>query len=147
MKHGVSRQTLVFVAGIVWIIAGINILRIGVLTWLDVSYLSHSYLFRACEAIVIFLLFFNFVFKKLFYKHTRRIEQKQDSNCPFAFFDAKGWIIMVFMITFGILARKFHWLPDTFISVFYVGLSSALVITGILFLVYWWRRRKQTASL
>lgn len=138
MKYGVSRQVLIYIAGVVWVIAGINILRIGVVTWLDTS---HFELIRVCEAIVVFLLFFNFVFKKLFYKHTRRIEQKQDRNCPFAFFDAKGWVIMTVMITFGILARKFHWLPDSFISFFYVGLSCALTITGILFLVYGWKRK------
>lgn len=140
MRYGVSRQVLVFIAGMVWIIAGINILRIGVITWIDVY---HYQLFRICEAIIVFLLFFNLVFKKLFYKHTKRIEQKRDKNCPFSFFDIKGWIIMVVMIAFGIVARRFHLLPDSFISVFYTGLSSALIITGVLFLIYWWRRRSR----
>lgn len=139
MKNGVSRQTLVFVAGIMWIIAGINVLRIGIMAW---GYVSPFQLFPVCEAIVVFLLFFNFVFKRLFYKHTKRIEQKRDENCPFAFFDVKGWIIMGVMVTFGMLARKFHWLSDSFISVFYVGLSSALIFTGIWFLVYWWKKKK-----
>ena len=41
---------------------------------------------------------------------------------------------MIFMITFGITIRHFHLLPNSFISVFYTGLSSALIITGLLFL-------------
>lgn len=139
MKYGVSRNTLLTTAGVVWVIAGINILRIGILTWMDVSY---SPLLRVCEAIAIFWVFFNFIFKRLFYKHTRRIEQKQDKNCPFAFFDTKSWVIMVVMITFGILARKLHWLPDTFISFFYVGLSTALIVTGVWFLIYAYRRKR-----
>ena len=133
MRYGVGRKTLVFIAGCVWIIAGINILKIGILTWMSVE---HFQLFQVCEAIVVFLLFFNFVFKKLFYKHTKRIEQKQDKSCPFSFFDVKGWIIMVVMITGGVLVRKFQLLPNAFISVFYVGLSMALIITGVLFLRY-----------
>ena len=138
MRYGVNRQFLVFMAGVVWILAGVNILRIGIMTWINISSFQ---LFRVCEAIVVFLLFFNFVFKKLFYKHTKRIEQKKDKSCPFAFFDVKGWIIMAVMITVGILVRKFQLLPSTFISVFYVGLSSALIITGVLFLGYGWKRR------
>lgn len=122
MRYGVNRQFLMFMAGVVWILAGVNILCIGIMTWINISSFQ---LFRVCEAIVVFLLFFNFVFKKLFYKHTRRIEQKKDKSCPFAFFDVKGWIIMAVMITVGILVRKFQLLPNTFISVFYVGLSSA----------------------
>lgn len=140
MKYGVNRQVLLITAGIVWIIAGANILRIGVTTWLNNT---QGWLFKSCEATVVFLLFFILVFRGLYYKHTRRIEQKKnEKNCPFAFFDAKGWIIMTFMISVGITVRTFHLLPDSFISVFYTGLALALIVTGVLFLVYWWKRRQ-----
>lgn len=144
MKYGVNRQALLITAGIVWIIAGANILRIGITTWLTNT---QGWLFKSCEATVVFLLFFILVFRGLYYKHTRRIEQKKnEKNCPFAFFDAKGWIIMTFMIAIGITVRTFHLLPDSFISVFYTGLALALIVTGILFLVYWWKRRKNFAT-
>ena len=121
MKYGVNRQVLLITAGIVWIIAGANLLRIGIVTWLNDSR----------------------VFRKLYYKHTRRIEQKKkEKNCPFSFFDAKGWIVMCFMIAMGITIRSLHLLPDTFISVFYTGLSLALMFTGVLFIRYWWCRRQ-----
>lgn len=130
-KFGVSRRVLLFIAGGLWIIAGINILRIGVITWLDTS---QYWLFKVAETIVVFLLFFFLVFRRLFQKYTLRISQKKEKSCPFSFFDIKGWIMMTFMITLGILVRKFHWLPDSFISVFYIGLSIALALTGCLFI-------------
>lgn len=140
MKYGVSRQVLLILAGVVWIIAGVNILRIGIITW-HVN--TEIWLFKVCEATVVFLLFFILVFRKLYYKHTKRIEAKRcDNNCPFAFFDIKGWIIMAVMITIGIVVRVFHLLPDSFISVFYTGLSIALIYTGVLFVRYWWHKRK-----
>ena len=37
MKYGVNRQVLLITAGIVWIVAGANILRIGIVTWLNDS--------------------------------------------------------------------------------------------------------------
>ena len=113
MEFRVNRRTLLLIAGCVWIIAGINILRIGIITWLN----------------------FQFVFRRLFVKHSERISQKGEKNCPFSFFDVKGWIVMIFMITFGVTIRHFQLLPNSFISVFYTGLSSALIITGILFLI------------
>lgn len=117
MKYGVNRKVLLITAGVVWIIAGVNILRIGIMTWLTDS---QYWLFKIGEATVVFLLFFLFVFKRLYYKHTKRIgEKKKEKNCPFSFFDVKGWIIMVFMITFGVTMRSFQILPDAFISVFY----------------------------
>ena len=140
MKYGVNRKELLITAGIVWMAAGANILRIGIVTWLTDS---QYWLFKIGEATVVFLLFFLLVFKKLYYKHTKRIEQKKkEKNCPFSFFDVKGWIVMVFMITFGITIRSFHLLPDAFISVFYTGLSLALMSTGVLFIRYWWVSRK-----
>ena len=140
MKYGVNRKVLLITAGIVWMAAGANILRIGIVTWLTDS---QYWLFKIGEATVVFLLFFLLVFKKLSYKHTKRIEQKKkEKNCPFSFFDVKGWIVMVFMITFGITIRSFHLLPDAFISVFYTGLSLALMSTGVLFIRYWWVSRK-----
>ena len=140
MKYGVNRKVLLITAGIVWMAAGANILRIGIVTWLTDS---QYWLFKIGEATVVFLLFFLLVFKKLYYKHTKRIEQKKkEKNCPFSFFDVKGWIVMVFMITFGITIRSFHLLPDAFISVFYTGLSLALMSTGVLCIRYWWVSRK-----
>lgn len=138
MKFGVHKRTLLFIAGAVWVIAGVNILRIGILTWLSDA---HLWLFKIGEATIVFLLFFIFVFKKLFAKNTERIKNKAEKSCPFSFFDKKGWIIMVFMMTLGITVREFHLLPNGFISVFYTGLSSALIITGILFLHQGWKER------
>ena len=140
MKYGVNRQILLIIAGTVWIIAGGNILRIGIVTCMNNS---HDWMFKIGEATIVFLLFFVLIFKRLYYKHTRRIEQKKETrNCPFPFFDVKSWIIMIFMISLGITIRSFHLLPESFISVFYTGLSIALILTGILFIRYWWLKRK-----
>lgn len=138
-KFRVTRQVLVLSAGIVWIVAGVNILRIGILAWqADVPVT----LYKLGEATAVFLLFFNLVFKKLYYKHTDRIARKEQGGCPFSFFDVKGWLIMAFMITFGVTIRRFNLLPDSFISVFYTGLSTALIVTGALFLRYWYRSHR-----
>ena len=124
MKYGVTKNTLVITAGIVWLLAGINILRIGISCWINDS---HYWFFKICEATIVFLLFFGLIFHKLYKKHTHRISQKKSKNCPFSFFDVKGWIIMGFMITIGILTRTLHVLPEAFIAVFYTGLSVALI--------------------
>ena len=87
MKYGVNKQILLITAGAVWITAGINILRIGIITWLNNS---QDWMFKIGEATVVFLLFFVLIFKRLYYKHTRRIDEKKKTrNCPFSFFDVK----------------------------------------------------------
>ena len=143
MKYGVNRQILLITAGAVWIIAGANILRIGIVTWLNTS---QDWMFKIGEATVVFLLFFVLVFRRLYYKHTQRIEQKKERrNCPFSFFDVKSWITMIFMISLGITIRSFHLLPETFISVSIPDYPSPHPDRGA-FIRYWWIRRKTFAS-
>ncbi len=130
MKFKVSNRQLLLIAGMVWIVAGANILRIGILTWLADS---QYWLFKIGETTIVFLIFFNLIFRRLYIKHTDRICKKANNNHLLSFFDLKGWIIMIFMITLGVTVRRFQLLPNSFISVFYTGLSTALIITGILF--------------
>jgi hypothetical protein len=130
MSFKVNNRALLLIAGIVWIVAGANILRIGILTWLVDS---QDWVLKVGDASVVFLIFYNFIFKKLYNKHSKRICEKTSSSCPFSFFDVKGWIIMFFMISLGVTVRKFQLMPESFISVFYTGLSIALIITGFLF--------------
>ena len=49
MKYGVNRKVLLITAGIVWMAAGANILRIGIVTWLTDS---QYWLFKIGEATV-----------------------------------------------------------------------------------------------
>ena len=96
MKYGVSSNTLLLTAGIVWLVAGINILRIGISCWITDA---HYWLLKVCEASLIFLLFFCIVFHKLYRKHAQRITAgNPNKRCPFSFFDVKGWLVMAFMI-------------------------------------------------
>lgn len=141
MKYGVSRNTLLKTAGLIWLIAGLNILRIGLECWTHDT--AHQLPFKIGETTLVFILFAGVIFQKIYRKHTRRISGKGEKNCPFAFFDAKGWIIMAFMISVGYTVRKFQLLPETAIGVFYTGLSLALMLTGIRFILF---RSKQTSS-
>ena len=139
----VNSRVLLLIAGLVWITAGANVLRVGIEAWRSGG---PSWPFGAAAAAAVFLLFYLFVFKRLYFRHANRIESKEGRSCPFSFFDVKSWITMIFMISLGITIRSFHLLPETFISVFYTGLSIALILTGVLFIRYWWIRRKTFAS-
>lgn len=125
----VKKENLLFIASIVWIIAGGNVLKIGIESYLP--FFSIPYLLLSA---LIFYLFWTKVFYKLVQKHTYRILQyKEEKQWFIKFFDLKSFLIMFFMITGGILIRVFHLLPESFIAVFYSGLGSALLLAGIVF--------------
>lgn len=87
MRWRVSRRTLLLIAGLVWIIAGANILRIGIITWVDDQ---RELVVQTGEAIVVFLLFFSLIFRRLYNKHTARIGQKADLQLPIFILRRKG---------------------------------------------------------
>ncbi|MCQ4636987.1 hypothetical protein NE619_09610 [Anaerovorax odorimutans] len=125
----VKKYNLLLIACFVWLIAGINILRIGVET-----YHGYGTALNLSLSAVVFALFWFMVFYRLTKKHTQRIHSYEEERQFFLkFFDVKSFIIMAFMMTFGILIRTLSLMPDRFIAVFYTGLGTALAMAGVLF--------------
>ena len=127
------KKGLVLVAGLVWLAAGINIFRLGapdmVGGWV---YPPLSLL----GALAVFLLFFLCIFRKLIRRHTARILAYSQARVLFLrFFDAKSYLLMAFMMTFGILLRRSHLVPPLYLGPFYVGLGASLMGAGAGFLI------------
>lgn len=113
----VKKRTLLLIASLVWTVAGINVLRIGILEF----------------SVVVFTVFQIFIFGRLVKKHTKRINAYTEPQLFIKFFDVKSFIIMAVMITGGILIRVLKLVPNEFIAVFYTGLGASLTMAGILF--------------
>ncbi|WP_312694466.1 hypothetical protein [Caproiciproducens sp.] len=125
----VQKKYLLLIAGIVWGIAGFNILRIGVM-----AYSGYLSALNVIISIVVFALFRALIFSKMVRKHTIRIKGYPDEKQFFLrFFDIKAFCIMAFMITFGVGLRMSGICPDVFIAVFYSGLGASLFTAGVLF--------------
>lgn len=125
----VKKHHLLFLACVVWMIAGFNVLKIGV-----EAYKPYQTMLNYSLSILVFLVFWFMVFYKLTVKHTTRIQgYEEEKQLFYKFFDLKSFLIMAFMISFGITIRTFHLLPERFIAVFYTGLGAALFLAGVLF--------------
>lgn len=123
-------KTLLIVAGAVWTIAGANVAHIGIATWKDAT---QSPWIMASETILVFLLFFGVIFRKVYLRNSARISAMQKPGHILSFFDRRGWIIMGGMIALGLVVRKFELAPPAFIATFYIGLGTALLLTGLRF--------------
>ena len=131
----IKNKYLLLIAAIVWLIAGFNVLKIGVET-----YINYVTVINLLLSLVVFLTFWIMVFSKLVKKHTLRISSyESEKQWFYLFFDLKSFIIMAIMMTMGIVIRYYALLPDVFIAVFYTGLGSALALAGILFMVNFMR--------
>lgn len=124
----VKKRTLLLIAGIVWLIAGFNVARLGVLSYFAIE--SRWYLYLL--SIVVFMLF-GAMFFKMSQKHTRRILNYEDYKLFWNFFDLKAYIIMACMMGGGIGFRAAGIFPDIFVAFFYFGLGCALDLAGVVF--------------
>ena len=140
----VHKNTLILIAGIVWAIAGFNIVRIGL-----VAYQGSFTWWRGLLSIAVYAAFQVFVFGKMVKKHTDRIQRYEEERQNFfRFFDTKSYLIMAFMMTLGIGLRVSGPVPNTFIAFFYTGLGASLLTAGVLFLISYARvlRESRTAG-
>lgn len=128
----VKKQTLLAVAGCVWMIAGFNVARLGILSYRN--FLSVSVIHILLSVLVFGV--FGLMFYKMSIKHTKRIKGYKEEFRPiWHFFDIKAYCIMAVMMGGGIWLRSSGLVPDVFIAVFYTGLGCALTLAGILFWV------------
>ena len=124
----VKKRTLLLIAGIVWLIAGFNVARLGVLSYKLIE--GKWYLYGL--SMLVFLLF-GAMFYKMSMKHTKRIIG-YGSHRPFwHFFDIKAYLIMACMMGGGIGFRAAGIFPDIFVAFFYSGLGCGLALAGVLF--------------
>ncbi|MCI9005035.1 MAG: hypothetical protein HFH39_07315 [Lachnospiraceae bacterium] len=125
----VKRNTLLFLACLVWSAAGFNILRIGL-----AAYSPYRTMLNYLLSVLVFAVFQKFIFGKLVKKHTARISAYQNERQFFLkFFDRKAFAIMAVMMTGGIILRTSGLAPERFIAVFYTGLGASLLLAGLLF--------------
>lgn len=128
-KFCVKKKTLLLIAGIVWLIAGFNVARLGVISYLDIERKWYLYLL----SILVFLLF-GLMFFKISQKHTKRILEYEDYRPFWHFFDLKSYLIMACMMSVGIGFRAAGIFPEIFVAFFYSGLGLALALAGVTFI-------------
>ena len=131
----VGNRTLLGIAGLVWLAAGVNILRIGIKAVLAV--IGGGVVRTALMAVLAAAIFcaFHWMFSRIVVKHTARIRGYETKQPFWKFFDGKSWLLMAFMMTLGITLRRFDGLPEFFFAFFYTGLGTALSVAGIRFLI------------
>ena len=133
--YHVKKRTLLAIAGCVWLIAGFNVARLGVIAYMNTEFAF----WQPLVSLVVFSTF-GLMFYKMSMKHTRRINSYAEPTRPFwNSFDLKAYCIMAFMMGGGIWLRYSGLVPELFIAVFYTGLGCALAGAGVLFWVMFFR--------
>ena len=130
-RFRITKQSLIAVAGIVWLLAGLNVAILGVRAAIDLSGLAAIVLLALAGGAVAIFCAFHSMFSKLVQKNAQRIADLEgERHHVIRFFDRKSYMMMAIMMSFGIGMRAAGFFPDWFIAFFYTGLGLALALAG-----------------
>lgn len=130
--YEVSGKGLKFLAGLLWVTAGVNVVRMGVNSWLMLDDKADFWLIAG---MLVTFLAFGSMFYRLTVKNIKRIGEYPGKAAFWHCMSLKSYLIMAFMITFGVMLRNFTPTPPSFIAPFYCGLGTALFLAGVLYFI------------
>ena len=88
-------KSLTLIAGTIWLLAGFNVCRIGVVSWMDLETTSVLMVVGS----IVTLLLFSTMFVKMLFKNVRRIRRIEvDKRRLWHMMPVKSYAIMAFMI-------------------------------------------------
>ena len=127
----ISRRSLVFIAALVWTLAGGMLLTRGILMMeIDPDFL----LIRIAISLIGGTVFYLFLFSKISDKHVNRILHLEiERPCAFSFFNFRSYLMMTLMISLGIFLRKSGIVSPFYLSVLYVTMGIPLFVSAFRF--------------
>jgi hypothetical protein len=132
LKPGVPRQVLVILGAALWGFAAFRILK---LSYIKIEVYSKDPWINYVIGVFGFIPFYFFVFRKVSKRYILRIiNLKSERPCVFAFFDIRGYIMMTFMISMGILVSHWALIPELYKGTFFVSLGLSLLASAIYYL-------------
>lgn len=130
MKKGFSSNTLYLTAAALWIIAGINILKIGIESWL----LTNNNIWDFVWLIISLIFFYFIIFPRTVKRNISYVQSHDNDKLPlYKCMHPQSWIIMIFMISLGVVIRGYELVPKPFIAGFYCGLGFSLATITYLY--------------
>jgi hypothetical protein len=133
LKPGAPKTVLIALGAALWGFASYRILKMGFI-FIERHALHH--LVNYLIGIAGFIPFFLGVFRKVSLRYITRIKNlPQRRPCMFAFFDLRGYILMTFMITMGIMISHWKIIPELYKGTFFISLGLSLLASSIFYIV------------
>lgn len=130
-KPAVTKNILVFLAGIVWTLVGIMLIGMA-FSWLSGVPRPVAHLYEVA-GLFSALLIHHFGFLKIAGKNLDRIRAMPGKQCLFAFIPWKSYLIIAVMVTMGAMLRHSA-IPRQYLAVLYFSIGLALVLSSVRYL-------------
>ncbi len=128
----VSKSVLVALVALLWGSAAYRILSIGIINIEnDLVHRSIDYILGVAGAVPFFL----FVFLKVCRRYYQRIVDLPGRRFGFLhFMSLRGYLMMAFMISMGIISGKFGLIPKDLKGPFYISLGLSLLSSSVFYI-------------
>jgi len=128
LKPFVRREYLLLISGGIWIAIGILLDRYAYL-WLSEGHFARTWAYVAGGA-ALALVIHHFGFLRVVDRNLGRIGKLGEQTCAFAFMSWKSYLLVAVMVGMGIALRR-SGLPRSILSVLYIGIGSALILSSV----------------
>ena len=127
---------LLAINGLLWTAIGTKIAITGASHYLRVD-TPQSLTWMIPLSVIIFAGFY-IMFTGVIRKYSARImSMTEEKTSIFRTFSLKGYLVIAFMISLGIVLKHIPGIPSNFFAWFYCGLGPGLISAGIRFLLRW----------
>lgn len=133
LKPAVSKATLLFIAGAVWIAIGVMLNSLSY-SWLRAEKPAGA-VFLALIGLICALIIHYFGFSRIVKKNIGRILPMQGRRCLFSFMPWKSYLLVIIMILMGSFLRHSS-IPKKYLAIVYTGIGTALMLSGYCYLRY-----------
>ena len=130
----IPTRHLLLVNGLLWLAVGFRILVVGIASYLKLETVPWWYLLLSAVVFAGFYVMFTGVVRRY---ADRILSMPEPRTSILKTFSLKGYLIIAFMITLGVMLRRIPQVPDSFIAWFYCGLGAGLMSAGIRFVIRW----------
>lgn len=130
-KPATTKRMLLFLAGAMWIAAGIMLCFMAY-KWLK-AYGGNNTILFAGAGLSGALIIHHFGFLRVVDKNLGRIMQMEENPCLFSFISWKSYLVVLIMVSAGIALRHSQ-IPKEYLSVLYLGIGAALILSSIRYL-------------
>ena len=131
IKPAVNKRVLLFLAGLMWLGAGIMLLFFS-FSWLNAFHSQGAFRFAGI-GVIIALIVHHFGFLKIVDNNLGRILPMEGTKCVFSFMTWKSYIIVFIMAVMGALLRQSP-IPKPYLSIIYIGIGLALLLSSVRYL-------------
>ncbi len=143
LKPAVTKSWLIAVAGLMWTGVGLVLCRLAYV-WLGAVNRGIA-ASLGLLGVVMAVAAYYFGFSKIAQKNIKRLCLVTERTCIFAFQTWKGYLIIGFMITLGIILRNSA-IPKQYLAIIYTTIGGAIFLSSLHYYELLWKMKVQKDS-